>query len=211
LIGQSGKYVVRLEDKYQVKITFPRSGDSAEHRTRENIGPNEVLVKGGRKGVAGAKGELMDAYEFEKEARSELKFTVPTRAVARILGRGGANINDIKDKTGAQIDVDKSTGETSTITLTGPKKDIAAAKDLILETANSVGEETTDTVTIENKFHRSIIGPGGQGLRDLIAKVGGPTDTRAQAGLIRLYVLLGLIALHVADLVQQPSPRRDRR
>ncbi len=61
LIGQSGKYAIRLEDKYSVKITFPRSSpDNGEGRTREPLKADEVLVKGGRKGVAGAKQELLD-------------------------------------------------------------------------------------------------------------------------------------------------------
>lgn len=59
LIGQSGKYVIRLEDKYGVKITFPRE-EHGEAKTREQLKPDEVLVKGGRKGVAGAKAELLD-------------------------------------------------------------------------------------------------------------------------------------------------------
>jgi KH domain len=61
LIGQNGKYAIRLEEKYSVKITFPRqSADSAEGRTREQLKPDEVLIKGGKKGVAGAKSELLD-------------------------------------------------------------------------------------------------------------------------------------------------------
>lgn len=59
LIGQSGKYVIRLEEKYGVKVIFPRE-ENGEARTREQLKPDEVLVKGGRKGVAGAKAELLD-------------------------------------------------------------------------------------------------------------------------------------------------------
>lgn len=61
LIGPSGKYVIRLEEKYDVKITFPReSPDNGDGRTREPLKPDEVLVKGGKKGVANAKSELAD-------------------------------------------------------------------------------------------------------------------------------------------------------
>lgn len=61
LIGQSGKYAIRLEEKYSVKITFPRqSSENGEGKTREQLKPDEVLVKGGKKGVAGAKSELLD-------------------------------------------------------------------------------------------------------------------------------------------------------
>jgi predicted PilT family ATPase len=60
LIGSSGKYVSRLEEKYNVKITFPRDASSGETRTRETLKADEVLIKGGRKGVANAKAELVD-------------------------------------------------------------------------------------------------------------------------------------------------------
>ena len=59
LIGQNGKYVIRLEEKYGVKVIFPRE-ENGEAKTREQLKPDEVLVKGGRKGVAGAKAELLD-------------------------------------------------------------------------------------------------------------------------------------------------------
>ncbi|KAI8993032.1 hypothetical protein BD414DRAFT_293749 [Trametes punicea] len=188
LIGQNGKYVTRLEEKYGVKITFPRGTDAdGEGKTREALKPDEVLVKGGRKGVAQAKQELLDAVEFEKESNNVLKFTVPSRSVARILGKGGATINEIKDTTGAQIDVDKAADDSAsaTITVRGTKKAIAEAKAAILAISDQVQEETTATVEVPSKFHRTIIGAGGQGLKDLIARCGGPTDPKAQAGLIR--------------------------
>jgi predicted PilT family ATPase len=190
LIGEKGKYTIRLEDKYSVKITFPRhAGDGGEQKTREQLKSDEVLIRGGRKGVAGAKSELLDAVEYEKETNNTLKFTVPTRSVARILGRGGANINEIKDDTNcSHIDLERGSDEvnsTSTITLRGTKKDIAAAKAAILAIADQVQEEVTESVTIESRYHRSIIGAGGQGLKDLIARCGGPSDPKAQVGLVR--------------------------
>ncbi|KAG5638880.1 hypothetical protein H0H81_009183 [Sphagnurus paluster] len=188
LIGQSGKYAIRLEDKYSVKITFPRqSAENGEGKTREQLKPDEVLIKGGKKGVAGAKSELLDALEFEKETNNILKFTVPNRSVARILGKGGASINEIKDNTGAQIDVERveDSGAVTNVTVRGTKEAINAAKAAILAIADQVGEETTVTVTVETKFHRTLIGAGGQGLKELVTRCGGPSDPRLQAGLIR--------------------------
>ncbi|KAG6828212.1 hypothetical protein H0H92_008785 [Tricholoma furcatifolium] len=189
LIGQSGKYAIRLEEKYAVKITFPRhAAENGEGKTREPLKADEVLIKGGKKGVAGAKAELLEAVEFEKESNNTITFTVPTRSVARILGKGGASINEIKDATEAAIDVDKATedgGALTNITCRGTKKAINAAKAAILAIAEQVAEETTVSVVIENKFHRTLIGAGGQGLRDLISRCDGPSDPKAQAGLIR--------------------------
>ncbi|THV02452.1 hypothetical protein K435DRAFT_775632 [Dendrothele bispora CBS 962.96] len=188
LIGQSGKYVIRLEEKYGVKITFPRqTSDNGEGKTREQLKLDEVLVKGGRKGVASAKSELLEAVEFEKENNNVVKFTVPTRSVSRILGKGGAQINEIKDSTDAMIDVDKSSDDSAmtSITLRGTKGAITAAKTAILAIAEQVAEEITVTLSIENKYHRTLIGVGGQGLKDMVARCDGPTDSKALATLIR--------------------------
>lgn len=188
LIGQSGKYAIRLEEKYSVKITFPRQSADFEGKTREQLKSDEVLVKGGKKGVAGAKSELLEAAEFEKESNNVLKFTVPTRSIARILGRGGASINEIKDETDAQIDIDKGPedgGNTTNVTVRGTKKAVAAAKAAILAISEQVVEEATATVAVESKFHGSLIGAGGQGLKELISRCGGPSDSKLQAGLIR--------------------------
>ncbi|KAL4252818.1 K Homology domain-containing protein [Abortiporus biennis] len=188
LIGQNGKYVIRLEEKYAVKITFPR--DSAGHeegKTREQLKPDEVLVKGGKKGVSQAKSELLDAVEFEKDNNQVLKFDVPTRSVARILGKAGSTINEIKDNTNAQIDVNKSTDDPNitNITVRGTKSAINEAKAAILAISEQVTEETTMTINIENKFHRTLIGAGGQGLKEIIKRCDGPSDSKIQAGLIR--------------------------
>ncbi|KAF9469904.1 hypothetical protein BDZ94DRAFT_1151041 [Collybia nuda] len=189
LIGQSGKYAIRLEEKYSVKITFPRqSPENGENKTREQLKSDEVLIKGGKKGVALAKAELMEAADFEKETNNIITFTVPTRSIARILGRGGASINEIKDNTDAQIDIERAAedgGNITNITVRGTKKAIAAAKSAILVIADQVAEEISVTVTVENKFHRTLIGGGGQGLKDLVTRCGGPSDSKLQAGLIR--------------------------
>ncbi|KAI0745894.1 hypothetical protein C8Q76DRAFT_688825 [Earliella scabrosa] len=48
-----------------------------------------------------------------------------------------------------------------------------------------VTEETSATVDVPSKFHRSITDAGGQGLNDLIARCRWPTDSNAQTGFIR--------------------------
>jgi polyribonucleotide nucleotidyltransferase len=215
LIGQSGKYVIRLEEKYGVKITFPRGGSSehAEGRSRDHLKPDEVLVKGGKKGVAGAKSELLEAVDFEKETNNVKEFTVPARAIPRILGKAGATIKHIKDDTDAAIDLDKAEdGSGATITCRGSKKAIAAAEAAILSIVDQVGEEITEVLTIESKFHKTLIGGGGQGLRNLIVRCGGPADTKAQAGLVRLCAppLPGILLVADHECIAQELVRSRR-
>jgi polyribonucleotide nucleotidyltransferase len=111
---------------------------------------------------------------------------VPTKTVSRILGKGGATINDIKDDAGVQIDIDKSGNDQTKVSLRGTKKGIAEAKAKILEIVEQIGDEVSETLIVENRFHRSIIGQGGQTLRDLIQRCGGPSESRLQANLVHL-------------------------
>ncbi|RXK40531.1 hypothetical protein M231_02183 [Tremella mesenterica] len=176
LIGAGGKYAVRLEEKYGVKLSFPRDKDSPK--------PDEVTIRGGRKGVAAVKAELLEAAAFEAESRQTLTFTIPSKAVAQVVGKGGATINGIKDETGAMIDIDKKgDGETS-VTVKGDKQAIAAAKKAVLAVVEEVGDDIQLTVTIDPKYHRSLIGPGGQKIRDLVVACGGPAEGSKQTGMV---------------------------
>lgn len=74
LIGSSGKYVIRLEETYGVKITFARGSDDTQENGSnapvgnkmrgDNLKSDEVMIKGGKSGVAHAKKELLDVRPF---------------------------------------------------------------------------------------------------------------------------------------------------
>ncbi|WVR00176.1 hypothetical protein IAU59_007318 [Kwoniella sp. CBS 9459] len=183
LIGAGGKYAIRLEEKYGVKLSFPRDGKDG---SAASANPDQVTIRGGKKGVAAAKAELLEAAAFETETRQSATFTVPTKAVAQIVGKGGATINGIKDETGAQIDIEKNGSEDgkTTVTVRGDKKSIAAAKSAVLAVVEEIGDEISDEIVIDPKYHRTLIGQGGQKLRDLIVAAGGPAEGFKQSGLV---------------------------
>ena len=84
-----------------------------------------------------------------------MTFTVPTKAVASIVGKSGSTINGIKDETGAQIDIDRNEDAgkgVTNVTVRGDKKAIAAAKAAVLAVAEQIGDETTATITIDSKY-----------------------------------------------------------
>ena len=113
-----------------------------------------MTVRGGRKGVAAAKAELMEAAAFESESRQQLSFSVPAKSVAQIVGKSGSTINGIKDETGTQIDIDKAgdgDGKT-TVTVKGDKKAIAAAKTAIMAVVDQVKDEVVVTMTVDQKY-----------------------------------------------------------
>lgn len=152
LIGAGGKYAIRLEEKYGVKLSFPR--DNKDGSDTPTANPDQVTIRGGKKGVASVKAELLEAAAFETESRQSATFTVPTKSVAQIVGKSGATINGIKDETGAQIDIDKNGSDDgkTTVTVRGDKKAIAAAKAAVLAVVDEVGDEINVSVTIDPKY-----------------------------------------------------------
>lgn len=157
--------------------------------------PDEVQIRGGKKGVSLAKNEIQELVEYEKENNNIVVVNVSSRAVPRIVGSKGAKVHEIMQETNTHIDVNdgnrggsKEKDETGTaqITIKGTKKAVAAAKTAVLAISKEVDDETTVVIHIEPKFHRTIIGGGGVGLRNLLARVGAPSDPREQAVLVRL-------------------------
>ncbi|KAL4402923.1 RNA binding protein [Malassezia pachydermatis] len=184
LIGQGGKYVSRLQDKYDVRINFPHAGGD------DSLKPDEVSIRGGKKGVAEAKAELLELLAYEQERSNSESMSVSARAIPRILGRGGAMINQLRLTTGAQIDVESEPSRgsregTASLRLRGAPAQIAEAKNAIQSIVDQVESEAEIFLTIPSKFHGQIIGQGGQNLRDLIQRAGGPSDAKAQAQMVR--------------------------
>lgn len=78
LIGPNGRYVRKLEDKYNVYIKFPKSSTSSSSST-ENGGASpepspssdSITIRGRKKDANSAKEELMELYEYEKEEQEK--------------------------------------------------------------------------------------------------------------------------------------------
>lgn len=75
LIGPSGRYVKKLEDKYNVFIKFPKSGNRGDESPSSPAptNPNEITVRGGKTDAQSAKEELMELYEYEKDEQEKRK------------------------------------------------------------------------------------------------------------------------------------------
>ncbi|GAA5842863.1 hypothetical protein JCM11251_005830 [Rhodosporidiobolus azoricus] len=182
LIGKQGTYLKRLEEKYLVRINFPRQkGD-------ETPSSSEITIRGPSKGAQAAKAELVALIDYEKEHGNSVSFEVAVKALPRILGRGGSQINQIKDDTGVtSLDVDQESPDatSATVTLRGTKAAIKKAREAVEKIAAEVQDEARIGLDIPKEYHQTLIGPGGSNIRDLIARCGGPNDARASGNTVR--------------------------
>lgn len=190
LIGKQGTYLKRLEEKYEVRINFPKDARRGDQAASAPSTPSssEITIRGPSKGAKAAQGELVALIEYEKEHGNVSVFEVAVKALPRILGRGGSQVNQIKDDTGvASVDVDQRSQEatTATITLRGTKTAIKDARKAIETIANEVQDELRLELDIPREYHMTLIGSGGSNIRDLVARCGGPTDARASGNTVR--------------------------
>lgn len=176
VIGPGGKYVSRLQEKYDVRIHFP-----PERGARD---AGQVSVRGSKQGVAGARAEILELIAYEQETSHTDSLHVPPAAVPRVLGRAGATINQLRLDTGAQIDLERKDGGAS-LRLRGTRAAVEKARAALDELLAQVAAEATHTLHIPPRFHGTLIGAGGQHLRTLIVAAGGPEDARAQAQYVR--------------------------
>ncbi|GAA5859930.1 hypothetical protein JCM8547_004392 [Rhodosporidiobolus lusitaniae] len=188
LIGKQGTYLKRLEERHDVRILFPRDVRKGADGVASTPSPGEITIRGPSKGAQAAKGELIALIDYEKEHGNVLEFDVPVKALPRILGRGGSQVNQIKDDTGvASLDVDQATPEstTATITLRGTKASIKKAREAVEVIAKEVQDEVRLELDIPKELHTVLIGSGGSAIRELISCCGGPTDARASGNTVR--------------------------
>jgi len=85
-----------------------RKGRNRASRQSEESDTTKVpLIVGGKKSaVAGSKAAAPDAG-WKEVVRKSKKVSVPSNAISRVIGRGGSNINAIRELSGAHIEVEK--------------------------------------------------------------------------------------------------------
>lgn len=196
LIGASGRYVLRLQNKYGVYIQFPRApkegGENGEDdSSSQELDMDKVAIKGGKKGVAAAKQELLELMEYELEHNNVITFTIPARHLPHVVGRSGAKINEIKDELGVKIDLgrpdedDTNLDAAVSVRIEGTKTAIQKAKNSILAVTADQDSTTSTSIRIEPKYHRYLIGTAGSHIRDIVTQCATETGCNVQSANVR--------------------------
>ncbi|KAM0281687.1 hypothetical protein ACHAQH_003418 [Verticillium albo-atrum] len=198
LIGTQGSVINRLQTKYKVIINFPKPAkapkeDAAGADAASDAGkpkrhqePDEVVIRGPRKGADEARDEILSYLQWLKDNSFTATVTVQQKQVPSLIGQGGAALDELRQSTGAKIDVPgERNSETAEIQIRGPKAAVAAAKKAIEEKRAVFEDTVVKTLEVDKKFHRDLIGPGGSILRDIVVKAGGSDDRRELARTIQ--------------------------
>ncbi|EFX01085.1 RNA-binding effector protein [Grosmannia clavigera kw1407] len=178
LIGAQGSTINRLQTRYKVLIFFPRvakstrDDDSATDvaseagKGRRQQGPDEVIVRGPKRGADEAREELMTLFLYLKDNAYTATLSVQQKQVPYLIGQGGSAMDALRQQTGAKIDIPNSRGDPESIVeiqIKGTKTQVAAAKKFLEEKKAVLDDTVTKTIEVEKKYHKALIGTGGSG------------------------------------------------
>ena len=185
----------RLQERYSVRIHFPRREDEEERNSMPDEekprNADEIVVRGPSRGVKSAVDELKALLEYRIQHSHTAEIEILARGRQRLLRNSGGIIPNLRQEPGyIRIDVPpRSESETDdsvlVIRVEGTEPFVKKAVKEIGSLRDEVKGETTRTLTIDQKHHKGLIGPGGRSIQKLIIEAGGPEDRSAQARIVR--------------------------
>lgn len=182
MIGAKGNQVNRLQDRYSVRIQFPRTAQApsddrpvadgasdvgGSRNARAHQAPDEVIIRGPRKGADEARDELLNLLQWTIDNSHSSTVSVAQSQLPSLIGQGGREMESIRLSTGAQIDVPghrdapDPSGRTQ-IQIKGTKKQVDEAKKLLEQRAKVFDDSITRSINVDKKYHKSLIGTGGK-------------------------------------------------
>ncbi|KAG4420051.1 hypothetical protein IFR04_006810 [Cadophora malorum] len=200
LIGAGGAQINKLQTRYKVQIHFPRSAkpakddqsnadaasDAGRKPPRREQEPDEVTVKGPKKGADEARDEILNLYQYLKDNSHTAAISVQAGQIPSLIGQRGSGMDEIRQTTGARIEIPnardiKDPSTRVEIVIKGTSSQVAQARKLIDAKRDVFDTTVTKTLEVEKKHHRALIGAGGSALRDIVVNAGGSDDRRELA------------------------------
>lgn len=198
LIGAGGKQVERLQDRYGVRINFPRrqqhdddaNADATSQRNSRGQNQDEVIVRGPKKGADEARDEVLSLLQYIMDNSHNDTVSVAQSQIPQLIGSGGREMENLRLETGAQIDVPGARegadpSGRAEIRLKGTKKQVEEAKKILQQRAKVFDDTVVETLDVDRKHHRNLIGGSGANIRSVVTSAGGPDNARELARMVR--------------------------
>ena len=180
LIGRKGEDVRKLENKYDVRIQFPRTvipnddqsvadaaseGGGSRH-PRSNQAADEIVIRGPRQGADKARSEILELYQYFKDNSFTATVSVAKKQVPSLMGKGGSEMDLLRSETAAQVDVPGGQDTTDVsgrveIKIKGSKQAVDSAKAELQRRAMVFDAKVVRTIEVDKKYHQSLIGANG--------------------------------------------------
>ncbi|XP_066430153.1 ankyrin repeat domain-containing protein 17 isoform X6 [Eleutherodactylus coqui] len=133
VLVSSPKEERKLPSKTSVKLSESIIETSNSLSTSSKTGPSPLSSPNGKLTIASPKRGQKREEGWKEVVRRSKKVSVPSTVISRVIGRGGCNINAIREFTGAHIDIDKQKDKTGDriITIRGGTESTRQATHLI--------------------------------------------------------------------------------
>jgi transcription antitermination factor NusA-like protein len=177
LIGTQGNQIIKLQTRYKVQIHFPHSARPVKDNSvtdgvsevgnkggRRVQAEDEVIIRGPSKGADDARDEILSLLQYLKDNSYSATVTVQQSQVPSLIGQGGKVMDELRQLTGAKIDIPREANSESKIEITikGTKIQVAQAKALIEEKKLVFDQSISRTLEVAKKHHGALIGPRGK-------------------------------------------------
>uniref|UniRef100_A0A673CS63 Vigilin n=1 Tax=Sphaeramia orbicularis TaxID=375764 RepID=A0A673CS63_9TELE len=165
LIGSKGCLVRSImEDCGGVHIHFPSEGS----------GSDKVTIRGPVGEVEKAKKQLLQLAEEKQVSNFTAELQAKPEYHKFLIGRGGANIRRVRDRTGARI-IFPSPDDTEQelITIVGKEEAVRQAQKELESLVKNLDDVVEDSMVVDVRHHRHFVCRRGQVLRELAEEYGG--------------------------------------
>ena len=158
LIGQKGSVIKEITESYgsdKVQVNFTAVNDQG------------IEIEGPPSELEAVKVELERRIAEIKRTTSHSVLIVPSQYHSHLIGKGGSNLNKLKEELGVQVRIPLESERSDKITIEGPPDGVSKAKDQLEALAAKMADESTDIIHLNRRFHRQLIGTGGESIKKL--------------------------------------------
>lgn len=111
------------------------SNNNNNNNTNDDRG--EVVIIGHKDSVSKAKTDLIGLAQWELDHSYSIEVEVPSETIPRIVGRGGAGINKIREECDVKVDINESKDRV-TVVIEGTKNGCEKAKKMVNDIVEGV-------------------------------------------------------------------------
>ncbi|XP_055958186.1 vigilin [Patella vulgata] len=170
VIGRKGANIKKISEDYsKVHIEFVENQD-------------KITIEGPPEEVDEAVKALQKYVDDLKSRMTFAEITVDQKFHKHIIGKSGSNITKIKNSTGVSIQIPSDDEKSNIIRIEGNPEGVEEAKKQLHEMSTRMENEKSRDITIEQRFHKTIIGAKGENIKEIRDKFNQVQITFPEAG-----------------------------
>lgn len=155
IIGKKGQNLAKITQQMpKVHIEFTE-------------GEDKITLEGPTKDVQIVQGQIEVIVTDLVSRMDYTEISVDPKFHRHLIGKGGANINRIKELHKVSVRIPPDNEKSNLIRIEGDPQGVQEAKKELLELASRMENERTKDMIIEQRFHRAIIGQKGEKIKEI--------------------------------------------